>query len=25
VTPFRALVTVEHTDSGWLVSNIETR
>lgn len=25
VTPYRALVTVVHTDSGWLVSNIETR
>ncbi len=25
VTPYRALVTVVHTDQGWLVSNIETR
>lgn len=25
VTPYRALVTVVHTDAGWLVSNIETR
>lgn len=25
VTPYRALVTVVHTDSGWLVSDIETR
>lgn len=25
VTPYRALVTVVHTDSGWLVSDIETQ
>jgi Mce-associated membrane protein len=24
-TPYRALVTMVHTDSGWLVSDIETR
>lgn len=25
VTPYRALVTMVHTDAGWLVSHIETR
>lgn len=25
VTPYRALVTMVHTDSGWLVSDIETK
>ena len=24
-TPYRALVTVVHTDQGWLVSDIETK
>ncbi len=25
VTPYRALVTMVHTDNGWLVSDIETQ